>query len=337
MRPGVLGGVGWLLVVASLYASAFGWFTPRKLREAWRGKNALTGELDESLACDLVSDFVAVNEFRRKVKCNGALDVTDDAARFGVKVDWEVRTYCLARTPGWTVLRHTKGVPCFPSPPPDPSQAIASEHERVTATVTTQLASRLEGIRAAMASDTRPLKCAKRTGPESARRPGSLRNDVPLLEYELLQGDGGDEAWAFLSSSWLRDAVVRGDQPALLTAAQRWGHGRPWVAVVTSAARLQAQARLGLGGWARGRLTGTMTLIDAEARELLCEAPFEFESSATLPPLPKPYGKKRFDLAPVLDLPTRERVQSDFEARYRSAAMRTLNEMTGYDAWPSTY
>jgi hypothetical protein len=325
--------MGWLLVVASLYASAFGWFTPRKLREAWRGENALLGELDESLACDLVADFVGVNEYRRKVKCNGALDVTGDAARFGVRVDWEDRTYCLARTPGWQVLRHTNGVPCFSSPPPDPTQPIASENERVTATVTTQFASRLEGIRAAMQSDTRPPKCRKRKG--------ATRNDVPLLEFELLQGDGGDEEWAFLSSSWLRDAVVKGDKGSLLTAAQRWGRGRPWVAVVTSATRSQAQAALGVGmargTRARGRLTGTMTLVDAEAGELLCEAAFEFESSATLPPLPKPYGKRRFEIAPILDLPTSERVRSDFEARYHSAAMRTLNEMTGYDVWPTSY
>lgn len=325
--------MGWLLVVAALYASAFGWFTPRKLRDAWRGENALLGELDESLACDLVSDFVAVNEYRRKVKCNGALDVTGDAARFGVKVDWEDRTYCLARTPGWTVLRHTNGVPCFPSPPPDPSQPIASENERVIAAVTTQFAGRLAGIRAAMNSEVRPPGCGKR----KKRTP---RNDVPLLEFELLQGDGGDEGWAFLSTSWLREAVVKGDRGSLLTAAQRWGRGRPWVAVVTSATRLEARSGLGLGkdrGWERGRLTGTMTLVDAEAGELLCEAPFQFENSATLPPLPKPYGKRRFEIAPILELPTSERVRADLEARYHAAAMRTLNEMTGYDAWPSTY
>ena len=326
--------MGWLLVVAALYASAFGWFTPRKLREAWRGENALLGELDASLACNLVSDFVAVNEYRRKVKCNGALDVMGDAARLSVQVDsWEDRTYCLARTPGWQVLRHANGVPCFPSPPPDPTRAIASEAERVTATVTTQFASRLEGIRAAMNNEARPPKCAK-------GKPGT-RKEVPLLEFELLQGDGGDEGWAFLSTGWLREAVVKGDKGSLLTAAQRWSRGRPWVAVVTSATRAQAQAALGVGTargtWAKGRFTGTMTLVDAEAGALLCEAPFEFESSATLPPLPKPYGKKRFEIAPILDLPTSERIRADFEARYHAAAMRTLHEMTGYDAWPSTY
>jgi hypothetical protein len=318
------------LLVAALYGSAFGWLSERKLREVMRGDDQLNGELDEYLACDLVTDFVLARESYRKVKCQGALEVTGWAARFvGVKVDWEERTYCLARTPKWTVLRSSKGVPCFPNPPPDPSQALASEDERVMARVTAQVNGRLAGIRTAMASRVRPAKCTKRKSTQ--------HNDVPLLEYELLQGDGRSEDWAFLSSTWLRDAVIRGDRDSLLTAVERWDRGRPWVAVVTSASREQAMSGVGRGGFMRGRLTGTITLVDAEAGELLCEAPFEFESSVALPQVPNVFGKKNYRLAPIIDQPTQERVRSDFEARYKSAAMKTLNEMTGYDAWPSVY
>ena len=93
VRPAVLGALGWLLLVAALYASAFGWLSVRHLREVMRGDDPLSGELDESLACDLVTDFVAERESYRKVKCLGSLVSTSEAARLaGVKVDWDERT-----------------------------------------------------------------------------------------------------------------------------------------------------------------------------------------------------------------------------------------------------
>lgn len=332
MRPGVLGGIGWLLLVAALYASSFGMFSPRGFRDAWRGPDALNGKLDESLACDLVTDFVLQSEGRRKVKCGELLEVTGSAARLSeVKVDWEWRTYCLARTPRWTVLRHSRGVPCFPSPPPDQSRALESERERVIAVARGELADRLDGIRRAMGSEVRPARCAQ------VRK--THHEDVPLLEYELLLGGGGDLHWAFLSTPWLRDAVVKDGPAEVLAAAERWSTLRPWVAVITSTTREQAMAGLGKGllgpGRVRGRLTGTMTLVDAAIGELLCEAPFSFESSATLAAPPRPGSRKGPDLSALLDFPSQERVNADFEGRYNTAVMLKLGEMTSNGAWPT--
>lgn len=323
--------MGWLLLVAALYAAALGWLSPRNLREAWRGPDALTGELDVSLACDLVTDFVDATEYRRKVECGDLLEVTGDAARFsGVLVGREPRTYCLARLPQWQVLRQTRGVPCFPTRP-DPARPAAFEHERVAEYAKTQLARRLEAIRQAMTSEVRPLKCT----PRAHSKAGSL----PLLEFELLQAGAADEAWAFLSTKWLRAAVVEGGPEAILTATERWSEGRPWVAVITSSTRKPAMLGPGGGmlGWTRGQLTGTMSIVDAEAGELLCEAPFQFESSRTLlPPLPPLEKKGRFEISPNLVRPTSARVREDFEERSRLAAERAVNELTSYAAWPAT-
>ena len=325
MRPGILGGLGWLLAIALLYATSFGWLTARKFREAWREIALESGELDESLACDLVADFVVQNESGRKVrKCEGELVVIGAAARLsGVTVDWEDRSYCLARAPGWRALRVTQGVPCFPTPPPDVDRVLESEQQRVAAWTRSTLQARLAAIRMAMTSKVRPSKCA-----QGMR---ARRSDIPLLEFELLQGGDTSLSWPLLSTAWLRDAVLKDDAGALLKAADRWAMGRPWVAVITSASRESA-----LGGPAfykpfrRGSLTGTMTVIDAEVGELLCEVPFAFESSATLAPLPgRLLGLARFDA------PTNERVQTDFQERFKAAALKTLNEMTGYQAWPA--
>ncbi len=322
--------MGWLLVIAGLYATSFGWVSARKFGEAWRDLTLESGSgaLDESLACDLVSDFVGLNEYRRKVKCQGELVVTGEAARLaGVKVDWEDRTYCLARVPGWKVLRAVKGVPCFPTPPPEPSRAIESEQERVTVFTRALMTQRLEGIRMAMTSEVRPRKCAQGTR--------ARRSDIPLLEFELLQG-GGSESWAFLSTGWLRDAVIKGDFDSLLTASERWATGRPWVAVVTSASRKEPVGGLLDARFIHGELTGTMTVIDAEAGELLCEAPFSFQSSGTLKPLPRQRWA-RLDFGPLREIATKERVDADLEERFRAAALKTINEMTGYHAWPSLH
>ena len=274
-----------------------------------------------------------------KVGCSKlAVEVAGEVARVAeVKVGWEERNYCLARTPRWQVLRHVKGVPCFPTPPEDRTRAVTSENERVVAAVTAQFTARLEGIRQAMASQVRPRKCA---GVAS-----SNHSDVPVLEFELLQQDSGVAGWEFLSTPWLRAAVLeRGNTEGLLEAAEKWRRGRPWVAVVTSATRepasagIDPQLHLRLPTfWQRGRLTGTLSLIDAEAGALLCEAPFSFESSQTLPSLPILYGKRDRAIAPILDIPTEARVHADFEARFHSAVMTTLNEMTAFKVWPALY
>jgi hypothetical protein len=330
MRPGVLGALGWLLLVPALYLTAFQKVTLRSLRDAWRGPNALLGELDESLACDLVTDFVrAQNEFARRVTCEGQVVASRDVATLtNVKVDWETRSYCLARTPSWTVLRTTGVMPCFPTPPPDLNRAVASEQERLTTAATNQMRERLDGILRAMASELRPAKCARKDGTST---------EVPVLEFELLQGGDGAPAWAFLSTPWLREAVLHDTPPKQLAALERWSQGRPWVAVVTSQHREEARGGSLGTPWKRGRLDGTLSLIDAEAGVLLCEAPFGFTSSASLPPPPKAYGRGRINIAPIVLYETEERVQADFRQRYQSTAMDTLSKLTSYGVRASIY
>ncbi len=330
MRPGVLGGLGYLLVVPVLYLAAFDWLTVRKLRDSWRGSDALNGELDESLACDLAKDFVKLNgDSYSKVLCKGELVVSGDVARLtNVQANWNPHTFCFARTPRWQVLRSDEGVPCFGSPPPDLSRPLESEHERVMEAAITLLNDRLAGVRRAMESAERPEKCT------AHRR--STRGDVPLLEFELLQGQGA-ESWSFLSTPWLREAVVKGDEASLLSVAQHWRELRPWVAVVTSAARVEPHGGSLITPWKHGSLMGTMTLVDAEAGTLLCEVPFTFESSATIerPPSPSKYGKSRINIEPIQTVQTDAEVRADLQRRYESAATRTINLMTTYDAWPS--
>ncbi len=315
------------MVVPALYLAAFDVLTMRTLREVWRGSDALNGELDESLACDLAKDFVKQSDSFSAVLCKGELVVLGDVARLSnVQVNWNPHTYCFARTPRWQVLRRDQGIPCFGTPPPDLSRARESEHERVMEVARTQLNDRLDGVRRAMASNVRPAQC------QVHRR--SNRGDVPVLEFELLQGEGA-ESWSLLSTPWLRKAVVNRDEPSLLSAAEHWGAVRPWVAVVTSASRVEPQGGSLISPWVRGRLSGTLTLVDAEAGTLLCEAPFSFESSATIE-RPKPqYGKGRINIEPIVTVQTDADVRADFKKRYESAATRTLNEMTAYDAWPS--
>lgn len=311
--------MGWLLLVAGLYASAFGWLSPRALRDRWRGPDALSGELTESLACDLVRDFVQQTE-AGEVECRGALVVSGAVARLeDTRVDLERRTWCLARVPKWAVLRHTKGGPCFPTPPDDLARPLESERERLVAWAQARLAARLEGIRVAMRSEARPRKCAPGERGESG--------EVPLLEFELLDGRG-EARWSFLSTSWLREAVVSPTPANALAALEHWGALRPWVAVVTSSAREEAQR---IGG---GHLQGTLTLVDAQAGTLRCEAPFAFDSG---PAIRLPEGLPQFGTTrrtPVRPQLTEDRVRADFEARYRTAATHVLNEMTSWDAWP---
>jgi hypothetical protein len=318
VRPSVLGAIGWLLLLGGLYSSAFGWVTPRKVRDALR--DPLNGELDESLACDLVTDFVHVGSPRVKVACAPALVVSGDAARASaVKVDSELRTYCFARVDGWRVLREATGMPCFPTAPEDRLHPLAAERARMAATAQTRLRERLAGVRAAMESEVRPLKCNTR---------GQAHGEVPVLEFELLQGSGADE-WRFLSTPWLRDAVVKRTPVTELAAADLWGRGRPWVAVVTSASRVSAaMAPESMTEWQRGKLTGTLTLVDAAAGTLLCEAPFEFSSSPKLAPLPRVRARNGPVIPPILDLPTEARVTADFHDRYHEA-VRRLDELTG--------
>ena len=325
------------MLVPALYLTAFDWLSPRNLREAWRGPEALSGELDDTLACDLVTDYVKREEFARKVSCEGELVSLGEVARLPeVIVDKQHRTYCLARAPKWTVLRTTQNMPCFPTPPPDLTRPVESERERVQETAQRQLTEWAEGIRIAMASPTRPSRC-----PEIKR--ARLGVEVPLLEYELLQGSG-DPAWAFLTTPWLRDGLMNGDAAAVLKAAQRWSDDRGWVAVVTSASRDAPKAdALGKGlpfahNWLRGQLTGTISLVDAAAGELLCERDFSFRSSDRLEPEYQPtYGKRRLNLAPIFDSPTDARIQADFRRRYDSAALRTVSEMTSYGVRTSLY
>jgi hypothetical protein len=331
MRPAVLGAIGWLLVVPTLYVTAFDWFSPRNLREAWRGESALIGELDETLACDLVTDSVKANEFARKVSCEGELVSLGDAARLeNVVVDKEHRSFCLARAPYWVVLRSTRDMPCFPTPPPDYTRPLESERDRVSATAQAQVKEWAEGIRMAMMSTDRPARC-----PEIKRARHGV--EVPMLEYELLQGSG-DPAWAFLTTPWLHEALVNPNANSALKVARRWTEERPWVAVITSASR-EAPKVLGIAkGWGRGQLTGTISLIDAGAGELICERDFSFRSSDSLGPEQQPtFGKRRINIAPIFDLPTEARVQADFKRRYESAAMRTVNEMTSYGVRTSFY
>lgn len=329
MRPSFLGAFGWLSLVAALYASAFGWLSPRKLRDRWRGPDALRGELTPSLACDLVTDFVLETESVSDVDCGGAVEVSGDVARLvDTRVRFHRRDWCLARVPQWRVLRATRGVPCFPTPP-DAARPLEAERERVLAWAELELKERLDRIRTAMASDIRPRKC-----PIGEQGRGG---EVPLLEFELLQGPGSVR-WSFLSTSWLREAVI-GPKPATaLVAMERWGELRPWVAVVTSSTREEAQLTSGRArGWSRGRMKGTLTLVDAERGTLRCEAPLSFESSASLMVLPSALPQFGNDsrLSPLMGTPlTEDRVRSDFEARYRSAAATVLNEMTSWDAWP---
>lgn len=339
MRPAFLSALGWLLLVPALYASAFQWITLRKLRDAWRGPDALTGTLDRSLACDLVSDFIAKDENRRHVKCEGALTVLGDgggASLSGVQVDWEQRTYCLARAPHWTVLRVVRSMPCFATPPPDLAHPIESERERVQLTATARMGDQLAGIRTAMTSDVRPATCPPRTRDQHGA-------EVPVLEYELLQGGVGDPAWSFLSTSWLRAAVVAEKESgpalkdALLDASERWAPELPWVAVVTSQSRTEPRAGLALKPWTRGQLSGTLALVDAAKGELLCEVPFSFKSSDTLErPRPSSY-KSRLNIAPIFDIETDDRIQADFKRRYDSEATRVLNVMSSYGVRPSMH
>ena len=327
MRPGVLGGLGWLLVVPALYVAACDSLTLRSLRDLLRGADALNEELDASLACDLAKDFVKQSGSYSMVLCQGELVVSGDVARLSnVQVNWNPHTYCFARTPGWQVLRSDRGIPCFGSPPPDLSRPLESEHERLMQAATTQLNERLDGVRRAMASEVRPSKCT------THRR--SSRGDVPVLEFELLQSGDGAASWSFLSTPWLREAVVKRDEPSLLAATEHWRVVRPWVAVVTSSARTEPHGGSIITPWARGSLSGTMTLIDAEAGTLLCEAPFSFESSMTIE-RPAKHGKGRINIEPIVIVHTEAEVRGDFMRRYESAATRTLNEMTGYDAWPA--
>lgn len=330
MRPAVLGALGWLLLVPALYISAFDWLSPRNVRDAWRGPEALSGELDQTLACDLVTDFVKQNEFARKVSCEGELVSLGDVARLPeVVIDKQHRTYCLARAPVWVVLRTTQNMPCFPTPPPDATRPVESERERVQATAQAQLNEWVDGIRVAMASSDRPARC-----PTIKRARHGV--EVPLLEYELLQSSG-DPAWAFLTTPWLREALVKGDSAAVLKANQRWSEERSWVAVVTSSSRDAPQAMTYGKTWLRGQLTGTLSLVDAAAGELLCERDFSFRSSDSLEPEYPTYGKRRINLAPIFQMESEPRIQADFKRRYDSAAQRTVNEMTSYAVRTSLY
>jgi hypothetical protein len=294
----------------------------------------LSGELDDTLACDLVTDYVKREEYARKVSCEGEVVALSDAARLPeVVVDKQHRTYCLARAPRWMVLRTSLSMPCFPTPPPDLTRPIESERERVRATAEDQLNEWAEGIRTAMLSTERRARC-----PQILK--GRHGVEVPLLEYELLQ-QSGDPSWAFLTTGWLREALVQGGAEAALKAHQKWSHDRPWVAVITSASR-EAPRVLGLGkGWGRGQLTGTISLVDAAAGQLICERDFSFRSSDSLEPEYQPtYGRRKLNIMPimpVLDVPTEARVQADFKRRYESAALRTINEMTSYGVRTSLY
>ena len=80
-----------------------------------------------------------------------------------------------------------------------------------------------------------------------------------------------------------------------------------------------------------------MTLVDAATGELLCEAPFSFESSATLAAAPRPSARKGLDLSAILDSPNQARVNADFESRYTTAVMLKLSEMTSNGAWPTLH
>ena len=333
MRPAKLGAIAWILVVPMLYITAFDWFSPRNVREAWRGPEALSGELDDTLACDLVTDFVKREEYgTRKVNCEGEVVSLGDVARLpDVVIDKQHRTYCLARAPQWVVLRTTESMPCFPTPPSDFTNPIESERARVREFAQDQLNQWAGGIRTAMMSTDRPARCPQ---VKSARH----GVEVPLLEYELLQQSGGDPSWAFLTTPWLREALVSGGPGAVLQAHQRMSQERAWVAVVTSASR-EAPQVMGIGkGWGRGQLTGTISLVDAGSGTIICERDFAFRSSDQLEPEVPVYGKRsRINIAPIFDVPTEARVTTDFRRRYDSAAQRTINEMTSYGVRTSLY
>lgn len=324
MRPAFLGAIGWLLALALGSAIGLGWVTPRKLRAAVRTPATLRGPLDETLACDLIAEATP----QALVTCSAAnFSTMDDVARLtGVSVGGRTASFCFARAPEWRVLREAGGVPCF-STPPDAARPLEAERERTAEWGRGELAARLRGLAAALASAT----------PRRSRCMHDVWTTVPVLEVDVLNGSNLNPGWEFLSTSWLRAAVeAPQDDARVLEALAGWS-GRPWIAVVSGTQRKLARVGSPAEGtplldFEHGAFEGLVTLVDTTHAEVECEARFTFASSARLTPRLTPIGGIHL---PSFDPPTALRVAGDFRANYVVALGEALNAMTGFRVYPA--